>query len=84
MKGSTCQGLERGHGSLDDYKFFGSEVNCAESGRGDCINYKTEKKKKKKKNEREVKIVGIGDSDMVASYRISLGGIIMYIWFDMV
>ena len=37
-----------------------------------------EKKKKK------VKIVGMGDSDMVASYRISLGGIIMYIWFDMV
>ena len=81
MKGSTCQGLERGHGSLDDYKFFGSDVNCVESGRGDCINYKTGKKKKKKK---KVKIVGMGDSDMVASYRISLGGIIMYIWFDMV
>ena len=31
-----------------------------------------------------VKIVAIGDSDMVASYWISLGGIIMYIWFDMV
>ena len=48
------------------------------SGRGDCINYKTEKNKK------IVEIVGIGDSDMVASCRISLGGIIMYIWFDMV
>ena len=32
-----------------------------ESGRGDIINYKTEKKKK------IVEIVGIGDSDMVAS-----------------
>ena len=78
MKGSTCQGLARGHGLLDDYNFFGSEVNCVGSGRGDCINYKTEKKKK------IVEIVGIGDSDMVASCRISLGGIIMYIWFDMV
>ncbi|KAK4584187.1 hypothetical protein RGQ29_022077 [Quercus rubra] len=26
LKGSTCQGLARGHGSLDDYKFFGSET----------------------------------------------------------
>ena len=55
-----------------------------ESGRGDCINYKTEKKIYKKNKINKVKIVGIGDSDMVASYRISLGGIIMYIWFDMV
>ena len=45
---------------------------------------KKKKKKKKKEEEREVKIIGIGDSDMVASCRISLGGIIMYIWFDMV
>ena len=53
MKGSTCQGLARGHGLLDDYNFFGSEVNCVGSGRGDCINYKTEKKKKKKKKKKK-------------------------------